>query len=104
MKELKTEIEFFVHIYTMLIGNTMNFCPSQRLFQIGQSCMDYAENYTCVYQDEAQSAHWSHEQVTLFFIVAYFRCHTCNEVAHDSLVFVTDDKNMIVMLCSILYY
>lgn len=81
-----------MHIYTMLIGNTMNFCPSQRLFQIGQSCMDYAENYTSVYQDEAQSAHWSHEQVTLFSIVAYFRCHTCNEVAHDSLVFVTDDK------------
>lgn len=54
--------------------------------------MDYAENYTCVHQDEAQSAHWSHEQVTFFSIVAYFRCQTCNEVAHDSLVFVTDDK------------
>ncbi|CAC5413766.1 unnamed protein product [Mytilus coruscus] len=23
-------------------------------------CMDFAENYTCLYQDEAQSAHWNH--------------------------------------------
>ena len=27
--------------------------------------MDFAENYTCVYQDEVQSAHWRQTQVTI---------------------------------------
>lgn len=54
IKELRAEIEVLVHIYTMLIGIMINFCTSQRLFhRMGQSCMDFAENYTCVYQDEA---------------------------------------------------
>lgn len=55
-------------------------------------CMDYAENYTCLYQDEAQSAHWSHDQATLFSIVAYYRCNDCREIVNESLVFVSDDK------------
>ena len=28
--------------------------------------VDYSENYTCVYQDEIQSAHWKQHQVSLF--------------------------------------
>ena len=28
-------------------------------------CMDYAENYNCHFQDEAQSAHWSYNQATI---------------------------------------
>lgn len=35
--------------------------------------MDFAENYTCTYQDEIQSAHWRQKQVTLYTIMAYHR-------------------------------
>ncbi|XP_045192503.2 uncharacterized protein LOC123548897 [Mercenaria mercenaria] len=56
-------------------------------------CMDFSENYTCLYQDEAQSAHWSHDQATSFFIVAYYRCPEHNEIMHESLMFVSDDKH-----------
>ena len=32
--------------------------------------MDFAKNYTCRAQDEAQSAHWNQVQVTLYFSVS----------------------------------
>ena len=35
--------------------------------------MDFAENYTCSFQDEIQSAHWRQSQVTLYTIMAYHR-------------------------------
>ncbi|KAJ8047473.1 hypothetical protein HOLleu_06479 [Holothuria leucospilota] len=35
-------------------------------------CMDFAENYNCHFQDEAQSAHWSYNQATVHPIVAYY--------------------------------
>ena len=54
--------------------------------------MDYSENYQCLYQDEAQSSHWSHDQATLFSIVAYSICPACKEKMHESLVFVSDEK------------
>jgi len=30
------------------------------------SCKLTTQNYTCVYQDETQSAHWKHHQISLF--------------------------------------
>ena len=35
--------------------------------------MDFAENYTCTYQDEVQAAHWAHDQVTIHPAVTYYR-------------------------------
>ena len=35
--------------------------------------MDFSENYTCVAQDEIQSAHWNQGQVTLYTSVSWFR-------------------------------
>ncbi|XP_052073589.1 uncharacterized protein LOC127711546 isoform X2 [Mytilus californianus] len=55
-------------------------------------CMDFAENYTCLYQDEAQSAHWSHNTVTLFSIVAYYYCPSCQNPMNESMMFITEDK------------
>ncbi|XP_063446520.1 uncharacterized protein LOC134726055 [Mytilus trossulus] len=55
-------------------------------------CMDFAENYTCLYQDEAQSAHWNHGQVTLFSIVAYYHCQSCSANMNESLIFITPDR------------
>lgn len=54
--------------------------------------MDYSDNYQCLYQDEAQSAHWSQDRATLFSIVAYSIYPVCEEKMHESLVFVSDEK------------
>ena len=57
--------------------------------------VDFAENYTCKYQDEIQSAHWNQEQVTLFTVAIWTKnpsapgnlCKThvivSDDVAHD---------------------
>ena len=37
--------------------------------------LDFAENYTCTYQDKIQSAHWAHNQVTIHPVVAYYTCY-----------------------------
>jgi len=42
--------------------------------------LDFAENHTCVQQDEIQSAHWYHEMVTIHSIVLYFQCSLCQKV------------------------
>lgn len=33
--------------------------------------IDFAENYTCLWQDEVQSAHWNKRQVTIFSSVSW---------------------------------
>ena len=33
--------------------------------------VDFAENYTCLWQDEVQSAHWNKRQVTIFSSVLW---------------------------------
>ena len=48
--------------------------------------MDFAENYTCVYQDEVQSAHWRQTQVTIFTVMIYL----CGS---HPLVIVTDCRD-----------
>ena len=43
-------------------------------------CMDFAENFTCAFQDEIESAHWNHAQVTLHPIICYYCCPKCEKV------------------------
>ncbi|XP_071481427.1 uncharacterized protein [Diadema antillarum] len=54
--------------------------------------LDFAENFVCKYQDEIQSAHWYHTNVTIHPIVCYHRCPTCDETMQESLVFITGDN------------
>ena len=54
--------------------------PETALLQV-----DFSENYTCVHQDEVQSAHWHQSQVTLFTAAIY---HTGKE---HSKVIVSDN-------------
>ena len=42
--------------------------------------MDFAENYTCVAQDEIQSAHWNQSQVTLFTTVTWLKGEVMSKV------------------------
>ena len=52
---------------------------------------DFAENYSCFYQEEVQSAHWHYQQVTLHPTVAYYKCKSCPETVMESLVFISND-------------
>ncbi|XP_071943945.1 uncharacterized protein [Antedon mediterranea] len=45
----------------------MKASPLEAVIQI-----DFSENYTCVSQDEIQSAHWNQRQVSLFTIAQWF--------------------------------
>lgn len=50
--------------------------------------VDFAENYTCLYQNEIQSAHWSNPQVSLFTAVmwsgtAESLAIASNNISHD---------------------
>jgi len=58
--------------------------------------MDFSENYTCIAQDEIQSAHWNQMQLTLYTSVSWFRgmtmphvvvSNTCNTTRLAAVVF-----------------
>lgn len=49
--------------------------------------VDFAENYSVLFQDEIQSAHWAHQQITIFTAVAWCKCGS------KSLVVVSDETN-----------
>ena len=53
--------------------------------------LDFAENYSCTYQNEVQSAHWFYEQVTLHPVTTYYKCAYCQEATNESLVFISPD-------------
>ena len=57
--------------------------------------LDFAENYSCMSQDEIQSAHWAIQQVTLHPLVCYYKCQhpTHSHVVQEALVFLSDDLN-----------
>lgn len=47
--------------------------------------MDFAKNYSTVYQDEILSAHWSHGQVTIF------TCYVSSSNCVESFAIVSDN-------------
>lgn len=53
--------------------------------------MDFAENYTCGFAEEIQSAYFDKNTVTLHPVVIYYKDTTNNEVKHKSLVVVSDE-------------
>lgn len=58
---------------------------------------DFSENYSIVLQDEAQSYHWTSQQVTIHPFVIYFKEE--NKVQHVSFVIISDslDHNTIAV-------
>ena len=45
--------------------------------------MDFAENFTCLWQNEIQSAHWRQCQVSIYTVMVYHREHTLSYVCHN---------------------
>ena len=96
-KELKAETTFLAgHLYRAN-WQFQQFDSLRRMTPFPQNtvCMvlDFAENFTCTYQDEVQAAHWHHNQVTVHPIVCYYACSHCQQPLTDSLVFISDDRN-----------
>ena len=54
--------------------------------------VDFAENYTCLHQDEIQAAHWGQLQVTLFTVAVWAK-GSANKTTCKSLVIVSDDPS-----------
>ncbi|VDI13633.1 Hypothetical predicted protein [Mytilus galloprovincialis] len=57
-------------------------------------CLDFAENFTCLWQDEVQGAHWSYDQVTLHPIVSYYNCpkENCKNIVEESIMFIERNR------------
>ena len=53
--------------------------------------VDFAENFTAVYQNEVQSKYFTKDQVTLHNVVAYFKLNGVNE--HLSMSVISDHMN-----------
>ncbi|XP_070549241.1 uncharacterized protein [Ptychodera flava] len=55
--------------------------------------LDFAQNYTCINQDEIQSAHWTNNQVTVHPIVSFYNCPDCTNThpVQEAMVFLSDD-------------
>ena len=57
-------------------------------------CMDYGENFTCSYQDKAQGAHWTRQQITVYPSVCYYRSPDYPEVTtQETFCFISDDSH-----------
>ena len=67
----------------------------ERLARLGLSeaviQVDFAENCTCKYQDEPQSAHWNQEQVTLFTVAIWTKEAAGVDNVCESHVIVSDE-------------
>ena len=55
--------------------------------------MDFAKNYACVAQQEIQSAHWGHGQISIHPTIAYYRCDKkdCDGIIREAIIFVSND-------------
>lgn len=91
---MRTELrEFRKHVHRVKV----QYGQSRRLKEILPSnhaiChMDFAENYTCGFAEEIQSAYFDKNAVTLHPVVIYYtKEETGNDVKHKSLVVVSDE-------------
>lgn len=58
------------------------------------SVWDFAENYSCFFQDEIQLAYWVRNQVTIHPVVNFYKCQNrgCDSQVMESIVFISDDN------------
>ena len=52
---------------------------------------DFAENFTCFFQDKVQSVHWTRNQVTIHPLVTYYRCKDDGLITKESFMAISDD-------------
>ncbi|ESP02132.1 hypothetical protein LOTGIDRAFT_157284 [Lottia gigantea] len=62
--------------------------------------MDFAENFTCIWQDEIQSAHWKQRQVTIYTIMITYRNKKLSYVIISD--FLSHEKTAVAFTSTIL--
>lgn len=95
MEELKVELQpFSEHLFTKDWQHKQQ-CLLQKSLQSDEvsSVFDFAENYTCYYQHEVQSAHYTQESATVHPVVTYYLCTQCNHQVTESCVMISNDLN-----------
>ena len=57
------------------------------------SVIDFSENFATFYQNAIQATHWVNNQATLFPMVSWYPCTTCegHEIIRESIVIISDD-------------
>ena len=65
-----------------------NLKPGQVLF-----VHDFSQNLLLYSQDEPQSRHWVHKQITIHPTVVYYKClrNGCEEIVKEDLIHITED-------------
>ena len=58
-----------------------------RLVQV----LDFAQNKLLIFQDEAQAAHWQHDQCTIHPVVNYYKCEKCDNKVQEDVIMISDD-------------
>jgi hypothetical protein len=60
--------------------------------QLGESVVlrDFAENYSFVFQDEAQGFSWNNAQATIYPFVIYFKKTDALNTEHENVVMISD--------------
>ncbi|CAG2240345.1 unnamed protein product [Mytilus edulis] len=91
--ELKKELtELSIHLFVATWQHRQfSHIISNLQPQMVVMVLDFGQNYTCFYQDEAQSAHWSAEQVTVHPSICYYKCKTCSETVKEDIVMLSGD-------------
>ena len=56
---------------------------------------DFAQNYSCVHQDEPQALHWEHQQATIQPSVVFYQCKECKcyKLIMHEMIHVSGDLN-----------
>lgn len=93
LEELQEELSTFaVHLFTARWQHQMYSGLTHDVPQKWPvTTMDFGENFTCYFQNEAQAAHWTQSQVTVHPIVTFYRCPDDDIIAKESFVFISDD-------------
>ncbi|KAK3911410.1 Lon protease [Frankliniella fusca] len=104
LEKVVKPIQEFIDIFMELLGKlvTHHFVTKKQSayyqhlkesIQEGEALVicDFAENYTCVMQNEVQGYHWTDEQITLHPFVAYYYT-AARDLKHVCYVSVTDHK------------
>jgi len=94
LQDLESKIPFFLeHVFIQRKQSSyFEECKTQLKSNEAVVQVDFAENYSCQYQDEIQAAHWCQEQVTLF-TVAIWAKDPNDETICSTHVIVSDDHS-----------
>ena len=87
------------HVETMAehsfvaLWNYVQYKEARRNISVGYVMFvhDFAQNYLCEQQNEAQGLHWVHKQVILMPTVAHYCCVKCEQLVTREIGHITDD-------------